>query len=288
MRIFAQKKFNLMQMKHYPIPVLVAVLCLLTSCAEDIDKAASRYLDAAASALSDGQFAEAKRCIDSIKVVYPKAFETRKAGIALMRRVEMAEATQTLAYTDSLLALCRACIDEMVPQFLYEKDARYEEVGRFLGPSQRLEDNIGRNYLRASVDETGRMTLASLYRGTSYINHNAIRVSAAGTWAETPMAATPYQSSDATAKTERCDFVLGDDGGVIAFIALHAGESVKVEYLGGTSYSTTLTRSDTRAIANVYALAQQLQEAARLSAIADEASRKISFLENKEANADDC
>lgn len=268
-------------MKHTHLLAAIAAVLLLTSCAEDADKAASRYLNAAQTALADGQFTDAKLLIDSIKIVYPKAFETRKAGIALLRQVEMAEAGQTLAYTDSLLALCRERIDKMVPRFLYEKDARYEEMGRFLAPSQRLEDNLQRNYLRATVDEKGRMLLTSLYRGRAYINHNAIRVSAAGTFAETPASDNLYQSSDALAKTERNDFVLGEDGGVIAFIALHAGKSVKVDYLGGKPYSTTLTRADTRAIADVYELALQLQEAARLSAIADEASRKLSFFENK-------
>lgn len=271
-------------MKHTSILATLVALLLLASCAEDVDKSASRYLNAAKTALADGQFADAKLLIDSIKIVYPKAFETRKAGIALLRQVEMAEASQTLSYTDSLLSLCRERIDKMVPRFLYEKDARYEEVGRFLAPSQRVEDNLERNYLRATVDETGRMLLTSLYRGGAYINHTSIRVSTGDTWAQTPASDNLYQSSDALAKTERNDFVLGQDSGVIAFIALHAGQPLKVEYLGGKAYSTTLTRNDTRAIADVYELAQQLQEAAQLSAIADEASRKLSFFENKAAN----
>lgn len=271
-------------MKHTSLLATLVALLLLASCAEDVDKSASRYLDAAKAALTDGKFSDAKLFIDSIKIVYPKAFETRKAGIALLRQVEMAEASQTLSYTDSLLALCRERIDKMVPRFLYEKDARYEEVGRFIAPSQRVENNLERNYLRATVDETGRMLLTSIYRGGAYINHTSIRVSTGDTWAQTPASDNLYQSSDALAKTERNDFVLGQDSGVIAFIALHAGKPLKVEYLGGKTYSTTLTGNDTRAIGDVYELAQQLQEAAQLSAIADEASRKLSFFENKAAN----
>ena len=88
-------------MKHTPILATIVALLLMTSCAEDVDKSASRYLTAAQTALADGQFADAKLLIDSIKIVYPKAFETRKAGIALLRQVEMAEANQTLTYTAS-------------------------------------------------------------------------------------------------------------------------------------------------------------------------------------------
>lgn len=274
-------------MKHTTILATLVALLLLASCAENVDKSASRYLDAARTALADGQYADAKLLIDSIKIVYPKAFETRKAGIALLRQVEMAEAGQTLAYTDSLLALCRERIDKMVPNFLYEKDTRYEEVGRFLAPSQKVENNLERSYVRATVDETGRMLLTSIFRGGSYINHTSIRVSQGDTWAQTPASDNLYQSADALAKTERNDFVLGQDSGVVAFIALHAGQPLKVEYLGGKSYATTLTRSDTRAIADVYALAQQLQEATQLSAISEEASRKLSFFENKELRTEE-
>lgn len=263
------------------LPTACAIL-LFASCGEDIEKSAHRFLDVANQCLSEGNYAEAKLQIDSIKMVYPKAFETRKEGIALMRKVEMAEAEQTLAFTDSLLTTVRTQIDAMVPRFLFEKDEQYQEIGNFLSPSQRLENNLERNYLRATVDEKGHMVLASLYRGSSYIHHKAIRVSVGDTYAQTPTSENLYESSDALAKTERNDFSLGNDGGIIAFIALHAGETVKVQYIGDKTYSTTLTRADTRAIADVYALAQLLQELVRLSDIEAEANRKISFIQSKD------
>lgn len=275
-------------MKKKPILLALATTGLMfLSCAENVEKSAQRFLNAAEEALAAGQFGEAKTQIDSVKIVYPKAFEARRAGIELMRRVELAEAEQTYAYTDSLLTVNTALAEELIPKFAFEKDTDYQEVGNYLAPSQQIEKNLTRSYLRATVDEKGRMTLTSQWRGASYIHHRAVKVSAGGTYAQTPEAENPYESYDAMAKTERNDYVLGEDGGVIEFIALHSGEAVKVEFLGEkTTSTTTLTRADTKAVADVLELARVLKTISELDAMQDETSRKIAFLHDHEKQAE--
>ena len=279
---FVEQIKNSHHMKKYKIIVSVMSAMLLTACSENVEKSAQRFLNAAEEALAAGSFSEAKAQIDSIKVVYPKAFEARKAGIALMRKVEIAEAEQTYAYTDNLLNVEMEKAKQLIPHFLFEKNAEYQEIGNYLAPSQRIEDNLERNYLRATVDEKGHMVLASLWRGPAYIHHRRVKVSGGGTFAETPESKNPYESSDALAKTERNDYALGEDGGVIAFIALHRGETLKVEYIGDKTSVTTLTAADTRAIADVYELAQVLTAIEGLNAMQDETTRKIAFHQSKE------
>ena len=268
-------------------------LLLFFSCGENVEKSAGRFLTAAQTAFEAGRYDEAKAQIDSIKAIYPKAFEARKAGIALLRQVELAEAHRNYVYTDSLLTISRARVEEIVggedgkaQRFTFEKDPQYQDIGLYYSPSQQLARNAQRCYLRATVDEHGRMTLTSFWRGAKYIHHHAVKVSAGGTFAQTATMDNTYESSDALAKTERNDFILGEsDGGVIAWMALHAGEAVKVEYLGDTNWATTLTAADTRAIADVYELAQALQAVHKLSVMQDETTRRIAFLEKNEARA---
>ena len=263
--------------------LFVLGLLFLLSCGEDVEKSAGRFLTAAKTAFDAGRFDEAKANIDSIKVVCPKAFEARKAGIALLRQVELAEARRTYAYTDSLLAISVARAEELTPRFTFEKDAQYQDIGRYSAPSQKLEQNAQRCYLRATVDEHGRMVLTSFWRGAAYIHHHAVKVYVGDTFAQTPARTDTYESSDALAKTERNDYVLGEtDGDVIQWIALHAGQAVKVDYLGDKTYTTTLTASDTRAIADVYELAQALQAVHKLSVMQDETTRRIAFFEKNE------
>lgn len=85
---------------------LIAGLCvtmLLASCGNDAEKKASEKLSAARSAFAQGDYNEAKLQIDSIKILYPKAFDARREGIKLMQQVELKEQQQTLVYLDSMM-----------------------------------------------------------------------------------------------------------------------------------------------------------------------------------------
>lgn len=55
--------------------LLASLCCTLLSC-EDVEKKAGEKLQAAHEAFELGNYNEAKILIDSIKVLYPKAFET--------------------------------------------------------------------------------------------------------------------------------------------------------------------------------------------------------------------
>ena len=57
----------------------------LTACGNGIEKKANEKLTIARAAYERGDYEEAKTQIDSIKILYPKAFEARKAGQELMR-----------------------------------------------------------------------------------------------------------------------------------------------------------------------------------------------------------
>lgn len=79
------------------MPLLHALL--LQQCGEK----AGEKLRAAREAFQRGDYSEAKIQIDSIKILYPKAFETRREGIGLMQQVELKEQEKTLVYLDSML-----------------------------------------------------------------------------------------------------------------------------------------------------------------------------------------
>ena len=83
--------------------VLTCTLSLLTACGDSIEKKAGEKLAAARAAFEHNDYNEAKLQIDSIKILYPKAFDTRKEGIKLMQQVEMKEQQESLVYLDSML-----------------------------------------------------------------------------------------------------------------------------------------------------------------------------------------
>ena len=81
--------------------ILLACLCCMLFSCENVEKKALERLQTAREAFERGDFSEAKMQIDSIKILYPKAFETRREGISLMQQVELKEQEKTLVYLDS-------------------------------------------------------------------------------------------------------------------------------------------------------------------------------------------
>ena len=82
---------------------LIILFCgtlALAACGNGLEKKANEKLMVAKAAYERGDYEEAKLQIDSIKILYPKAFETRKAGQALMLDVETKAQQKTLAYLD--------------------------------------------------------------------------------------------------------------------------------------------------------------------------------------------
>ncbi len=263
---------------------LCGILLLFAACDDGGERKARAHLRQAEEAFAAGAYSEAKMQIDSIRVLYPKAFEARREGIALMQRVELEEQQANLVYLDSLLRARQADFEAVRGKFAFEKDTAYQEVGNYFHPSQTVERNVGRTFLRAQVDERGQMVLSSIYRGSYPIHHHAVRVSAAdGSFAETPRTDDVYETSYLGTIQEQADFKLGEDGNAIGFIALNKGRDVRAEFLGDRKYAVHLPASDREAIAEVYALAQILSAMDGIKKQMDEARLKMDFIKRKMA-----
>ena len=143
---------------------LACLCCTLFSCS-NVEKKAGEKLQAAREAFERGDYSEAKMQIDSIKILYPKAFETRREGIGLMQQVELKEQEKTLAYLDSMLQEKQEAVDAIKGNYAFEKDAEYQRIGNYLHPSQVIEKNLHRSYLRFQVDENGVMSMGDLPNG---------------------------------------------------------------------------------------------------------------------------
>lgn len=69
--------------------------------------------------------------IDSIRILYPKAFEARKQGVKLMQQVDLKEQQKSLIYLDSMMVVRQAQLDSVKDNFVLEKDTAYQEVGNY-------------------------------------------------------------------------------------------------------------------------------------------------------------
>lgn len=260
---------------------LFIVLCLACLACTDVEKQAVERLNMAQQAFAAGDYNEAKLQIDSIKILYPKAYNARKAGIGLMQEVELKEQQRSLDYLDSLLSTKQAEFNAMKGKFVLEKDQEYEAIGRYLHPSQVIEKNLNRSFLRFQVDERGAMSMTSIYCGSRNIHHTAVKVSTNDSFAQTPPSADSYETSNLGVQIEKADYKLGQDGNVIGFICLNKEKSIKVEFVGERSYSTQMTQADRQAADLVYRLSQTLSAITQLNKEIDEAKQKIAFIEKR-------
>ena len=264
---------------------ILAGLCLtlfLTSCGNSMEQKANERLALARSAFERGDYNEAKIQIDSVKTLYPKAFDTRREGIKLMQQVELKEQQQSLIYLDSMLQAKQKDFAAIRSKYVLEKDTAYQKVGNYFWPTQTVEKNLHRSFLRFQVNEQGIMTMTSIYCGGNNIHHYAIKVTAPdGSFAETPASKDSYETTDLGEKIEKADYKMGMDGNVMSFLYLNRDKNIKVEYLGGRKYNYTLAPSDKEAAANIYELSQILSAIEQIKKEQEEAHLKIQFINKK-------
>jgi len=288
------KTNNRKKMKKTVILAIVAFITA-TGCKEDVEKSASRHLENAREAFSELNYSLAKQEIDSIRILYPKAFEARKQGLALMQEIEMAEQLRSIEYEDSMIALAKAAFEAIKGNYMFEKDEQYQDMGSYTIKSQDPIRNIERNYIRGKVDELGRMTLVSHYRGNAYIHHDQIRLNVGETYVETPVSDERHEFTDLGICYERLSFMNGNDGGAAAFINENLDKDITYTLYRQTepgskravSGNLKMNREDRYAIAQLYNLSQVLLSLNGHRTIRDEAERHLNFIRSRMKSTQD-
>lgn len=262
--------------------ILACATLLLAACGNDVEKKAGEKLAVARTAFADGNYNEAKLQIDSIKILYPKAFEARKEGIKLLQQVELKEQSESLVYLDSLLESKQKELEEIKGKYTFEKDPEYQRTGNYFWPTQTVEKNLHRSFLRFQASETGELTMTSIYCGANNIHHFAVKVTAPdGSFAETPASKDSYETTDLGEKIEKADYKMGQDGNVMGFLYLNRDKNIRVEYIGERKYATQMSLADRQALAGVYELSQLLSSIEQIKKEREEAKLKIEFVKKK-------
>ena len=267
-------------MKIHNLILTFATSLVLTNCAEDIEKLAKPYLNRAQESYTNKQYALAKLQIDSIKQLYPKAFETRKQAQTLLIEVELAEARTGKYYTDSLLAEAQVKASTLAATLYLDKDTKYQDYGSYYAALHRTEKNVGKSYLRPQASEKdGTFTITTFYRGKPIDAHTLRFTAPDGSYIELQPTEAPYVMSDATGRTERTDFAAAPD--VAHFVAQHT--NTKISIIGNSGKAQIpFAKADAEALAKVADLAASLQNTTALQTQQQELNRRITFYEGRQ------
>ncbi|KAA6341335.1 hypothetical protein EZS27_010851 [termite gut metagenome] len=258
---------------------LITILLLFIACDDNNEKKAAERLTLAREALEHNNYSEAKNHIDSIKILYPKAYAAREEGNQIIRQIDLKEQEQGLVYLGNVLTEKQASFEAIRNKFVLEKNTEYQETGNYFWPTQTVEKNVNRSYLRFQVSESGAMSMTSMYCGANLIHHASVKVIAPdGSFAETPASNDSYETTDLDIKIEKADYPLGKDGNVIGFIYLNRDKNIRLEYQGGRNYVTTMNASDRQAAAELYELSQLLSSIEQIKTKIEKTNIHIEFI----------
>ena len=269
-------------MKIRNLLLALAAGLAFSNCAEDVEKQAQPYLTRAKQSYENRQYALAKLQLDSIKQLYPKAFETRAQANALLIEVELTEAHASKHYTDSLLTESTTRATSLASALYLDKDAKYQDYGTYYAAQHRTEKNVGKSYLRPQASEKdGAFTITAFYRGKPIGAHTLRFTAPDGSYVELKPTAESYVMSDATGRTERTDFVATPD--VVHFVAQHSTAKVTLTGKDGKA-QMPFTKNDAKSLTQVADLATALQASSALQAQQQELTRRITFYEERQKN----
>ena len=267
--------------------MLFISVAFISGCGPSQDDKASKYLDDAKASLEQGNYTKAKLQIDSIKLLYPKAFETRKAGIRLMLTIEQEEQLRGLVYLDSLEQAKLIDFESIKSKYKLEKDENYQEIGNYIMPTQTIERNINKTYLRFQVNELGVMSMTSIYSAPRGLGHHTIKVATSdGSFAQTPASTDTFVSTNLGITTEKSDYKLGADGDVIPFVVNNNDQKITVTFMGDKNHSYTLSPVEKKAAVEISELASTLHTLTEIQKAKQEANLKLRFVEKRMAHND--
>lgn len=206
-----------------------------------------------------------------------------------MQQIEEAEQSRIIEYEDSLIAIAQAAFDKIKGNYAFEKDERYQDIGLYTIKSQAPQRNTDRTYIRAQVDELGRMTLISCYRGSSYIHHDWLKLSVGEVYVDTPESKDRHEFEDLGVYYEWLSFINGNDGGAAAFINANKDENITFTLYRKTGPDSSrpvyrnlkLNKDDRYAIASLYDLSTVLLSLNEHKNLRDEADRHLKFIRSR-------
>lgn len=260
------------------IPTLLASCMLMlvsVSCQPSEEDRANSLVNEAQEMVHSGQWRQALIVLDSVHNSYPRQVAQRRLAKALSDSIHYLEAQQTLAYTDTLLPPLLSQADELIRQFKYEKDERYENVGKYVHKLLITNKNDSRNFLQAYVQDNHETIVKSYYYGTTQVGQASVCLSADG---EEQIFAGSNHHFEAEGHHEIMT-LQGDPAlALLNFISSHYQSRIRVEgrrTSGQSGWVYYLSEKEKQALSQTYQLGWLMKDIKRVEQMQQSAQRII-------------
>ena len=256
---------------------------MLLSCSGR-ERGAADYLIEAETAYKQGNYSLAKLKIDSIKVLFPKAYDEINTGFALMQDIRMAENRRNIVYCDSMLSVNYSLLNELLTKFDYVRDDRYQEFGEYYPKAYPHSSSLERNGLRSGVKEKGTLFIESVLAGNA-IKHSKIRASADdGTFAETLSVTADglnYRFNTLNKSYEIVRFSGNDENNVAKFIYTYKEKPITIHFIGNRTVTVSLTNAAKDGVSHSFELSNLLLNIEQLKFEKEKSETLIRYLESR-------
>ncbi|MBF6627954.1 MAG: hypothetical protein ITG04_05525 [Proteiniphilum sp.] len=264
--------------------ILLLFSLIILSCSGK-DRGAKEYLRDAERAYEQGNYSLSKLKIDSIKILYPESFDEINAGFELMQDVRMSENKRNIFFCDSMLRENYNQLSEMLTQFDFVRDSRYQEFGEYYPKVYPHQSSLSHNGLRSGVREKGTLFIESILSGIS-VKHYKIKVTSAdGNFAETNAVTSDgfnYQFNTLENTYEIVRYSGSDENGVAQFVHTFQDEPITVHFIGSRTTTIPLTIAAKMGIAHSYELSTLLLNIEQLKFEKEKSNALIRYLESRD------
>lgn len=253
----------------------VLSLTVFSSCQPSEEDCANALVSQAQQMVHAGQWRQALIVLDSVHSTYPRQVAQRRQAKALSDSIHYLEAQQTLAYTDTLLPPLLEQVDKLIRQFKYEKDERYENVGKYVHKLLSTNKNDSRNFLQSYVQDNHETIVKSYYYGTTQVGQASVCLSADG---EEQIFAGSNHHFEAEGHHEIMT-LQGDPAlALLNFISSHYQSRIRVEgrrASGKSGWVYYLGDNEKQALSQTYQLGWLMKDIKRIEQMQQSANRII-------------
>ncbi len=278
--------FNSIRRAWKATVLFLAASGVLVSCSGN--RGAKEYLSEARTEFENRNYAAAKLKIDSIRILFPSAFDEIDKGFELMQQVRIEENKRNVAFCDSMLEASYRELEETLKLFSFVRDPNYQEFGVYVPKSYPKNISLNQSGLRAEVSEKGGLYLESVFTGGN-LKHNRIKVSTADdAYAETlPVTSDGlnYRFSTLSQRYEIVRFAGNDENGVSQFIYTFKDKPLTLTFIGNGERRIAVSDSSKKGIAQSYELSVLLLDIENLKFEKERSETLLRYLASKNEQA---
>ncbi len=241
--------------------ILFAVI--LFACGKSEKERAAEKFSLATSLYQKGDTLTALQQLDSVQVLYSKAFEIAEKAKELSNKIN----AEILFRKEQQLDR----VNSKVAQFevLFDKEkTEYDRFTQYIHKKQKFERRWNQSFIELHLDQRGELYISSNYYGSEWLNHTGIRVYDGIFQARTDSVSLDdpnnHHSEFMKLHWEKVSYKSGKDNGVIQFIADNAERNLKAVFLGKRMYFIVLEAFDKQAIKEALQLSNALKRKAEL------------------------